>query len=92
MNILTEMQAKLAQLRARVDVLEAAQGTIRAPFRVVDSEGRTILSVTEAHGEGALHLYDLGSQKPLMKLETSGTLVRDHPENPGGATEFRRLS
>lgn len=40
-----DLKAELAALRARVEALEAAKSTVRAPFHVVDEAGQSVLSV-----------------------------------------------
>jgi hypothetical protein len=70
-----ELVSSLVDLELRLRQLEASRNTIQAPFKVVDKNGRVILSVTTDH-QGADYLV-MGEQgKPSILLQRNGEYAR----------------
>jgi hypothetical protein len=73
MENLEMLLTELAALRTRVEALEANQGTVHAPFRVVDEAGRPLFSVqlTEDGTEGPsveVKLHDRRTGDPVVEI------------------------
>lgn len=70
-----DILSSLIDLELRLRQLEASRNTIQAPFKVVDKNGRVILSVT-TDNQGADYLV-MGEQgKPSILLQRNGEYAR----------------
>ncbi|MBJ6611154.1 MAG: hypothetical protein JG718_12400 [Candidatus Thiothrix moscowensis] len=70
-----DMMSSLIDLELRLRQLEANRNTIQAPFKVVDKQGRVILSVT-TDNQGADY-FVMGEQgKPSILLQRNGEYAR----------------
>ncbi|WP_040839485.1 hypothetical protein [Thiothrix nivea] len=70
-----DMVSSLVDLELRLRQLEANRNTIKAPFKVVDNNGRVILSVT-TDNQGSDYLV-MGEQgKPSILLQRNGEYAR----------------